>query len=62
MAAQHRWARSKGYAQIETRTRAANRAMIIANLKGGFCITGFEVDRTGHAIVTQRADLSSAAG
>jgi GNAT superfamily N-acetyltransferase len=62
MAAQHQWARSRGYAQIETRTLAENRAMIIANLKGGFRITGFEVDRAGHAVVTQRADLGSAAG
>jgi GNAT superfamily N-acetyltransferase len=62
MAAQHQWARSRGYAQIETRTRAVNRVMLIANLKGGFCITGFEVDRAGHAVVTQRVDLSSAAG
>jgi GNAT superfamily N-acetyltransferase len=57
MAAQHRWAKEKGYEQIETRTRAVNNAMIIANLKGGFRITGFEVDRAGHAVVTQRAEL-----
>lgn len=60
MAAQHEWARSRGYAQIETRTRAVNNAMIISNLKGGFRITGFEVDRGGHAVVTQRAELVGA--
>jgi predicted GNAT superfamily acetyltransferase len=38
MAAQQRWARSKGHAQIETPTRAANRTMTITNLKGRFCV------------------------
>jgi GNAT superfamily N-acetyltransferase len=57
MSVQHEWAVSRGYTQIETRTRAANHVMIIANLKGGFRITGFEVDRGGHPVVIQRAAL-----
>lgn len=60
MTAQHAWARSRGYAQIETRTRAENRAMIIANLKGGFRIVGCEVDRAGYLVVTQRVELAPA--
>jgi GNAT superfamily N-acetyltransferase len=59
MTVQHEWAVSRGYTQIETRTRATNQVMIIANLKGGFRITGFEVDRAGHAVVIQRADLDT---
>jgi GNAT superfamily N-acetyltransferase len=56
MAIQHTWARSKGYAEIETRTRAENRVMIIANLKGGFRITGFEI-HAGYPVVIQHVDL-----
>ena len=57
MRAQHDWARAQGYASIETRTRANNNPMIILNLQSGFRIVGFEVDRTGTPIVTQRLSL-----
>lgn len=58
MSVQHQWAVSRGYTEIETRTRAANHVMIIANLRGGFRIAGFEVDRAGHPVVIQRAKLA----
>ena len=57
MKAQHDWARAQGYASVETRTRASNNPMIILNLKSGFRIVGFEVDRNGTPIVTQRLSL-----
>jgi GNAT superfamily N-acetyltransferase len=56
---QHGWAVAAGYASVETRTRAANSAMIVLNLHAGFTITGFEVDRAGIAVVTQRKGLSA---
>ncbi len=57
MRAQHAWARAHHYTHIETRTRAANNAMIIRNLKSGFSITGHEIDSAGCAIVIQRIAL-----
>lgn len=54
---QHDWARSQGYEFIETRTRAANNAMLVINLGAGFRICGFETDRDGHEVVTQRLEL-----
>lgn len=59
MERQHSWAAAAGYASVETRTRAANAAMIVLNLRAGFTIAGFEVDRNGIAIVTQRKSLSA---
>ncbi|MGY6531266.1 GNAT family N-acetyltransferase [Glycocaulis sp.] len=55
---QHAWAARTGYHQVETRTRAENAAMIVLNLKSGFVITGFETDRHGIGVVTQRKRLS----
>lgn len=57
MAAQHGWARGQGYRAVETRTRTANNAMIIVNLKAGFRIVAFEIDRAGIPVVTQRLNL-----
>jgi predicted GNAT superfamily acetyltransferase len=57
MTRQHDWAAAEGYRHVETRTRAANQAMIILNLRSGFEITGFEVDAGGHGVVTQRKAL-----
>lgn len=57
MQRQHDWARDRGYAAVETRTRTVNNAMIILNLQSGFQIVGYEVDESGHGIVTQRATL-----
>lgn len=54
---QHAWAHSCGYSQIETRTRTENAAMIILNLKSGFVIKGFETDRNGSGVITQRKIL-----
>lgn len=54
MVRQHDWAAASGYTSIETRTRASNTAMIVLNLRAGFTIAGFEVDRSGIAVVTQR--------
>ncbi|GGG97593.1 MAG TPA: GNAT family N-acetyltransferase [Oceanicaulis sp.] len=58
MVRQHDWAARAGYRQVETRTRAANTAMIVLNLKSGFVITGFETDRHGTGVVTQRKMLA----
>lgn len=58
MARQHGWAAAAGYSHVETRTRAENTAMIVLNLKSGFVITGFETDRHGTGIVTQRKMLA----
>ncbi|MFC3712387.1 GNAT family N-acetyltransferase [Sphingoaurantiacus capsulatus] len=58
MAAQHDWARTQGYAAVETRTRASNNAMIVLNLQSGFHVAGFEVDSAGRPVVTQRRALS----
>ncbi|MCC5980614.1 MAG: GNAT family N-acetyltransferase, partial [Oceanicaulis sp.] len=57
MGRQHGWAARAGYRQVETRTRAENAAMIVLNLKSGFVITGFETDRNGIGVVTQRKRL-----
>lgn len=57
MAAQHAWARSKGYAHVETRTRVSNNPMIILNLQSGFLIAGFQLDKAGIPVVIQRAAL-----
>jgi predicted GNAT superfamily acetyltransferase len=54
---QHAWAKAEGYVEIETRTRAANVAMIILNLKSGFRVRGFEIDAQGREIVIQRKPL-----
>ena len=51
---QHEWAKMQGYRCIETRTRAANRAMMILNLAAGFEVCGFESDSGGHPVVIQR--------
>lgn len=60
MRAQHDWARARGYTHVETRTRTSNSPMIIPNLRSGFEIVGFEVDRNGTSIVTQRLSLAGA--
>lgn len=57
MRRQHEWVKAQGFAEIETRTRAANNAMLIVNLRSGFRICGFEVDAAGRQIVTQRKAL-----
>lgn len=54
---QHDHARVRGYAHVETRTRAPNNAMIQVNLRHGFQICGFEVDARGIAMVLQRKAL-----
>ena len=58
MRRQHEWARSQGYTEIETQTRAANNAMIILNLKSGFRVRGFGLDTMGREIVIQRKQLA----
>jgi GNAT superfamily N-acetyltransferase len=57
MQRQHDWARERGYAYVETKTRTVNNAMIILNLKSGFHIVAYEDDGTGRPTVTQRAEL-----
>jgi GNAT superfamily N-acetyltransferase len=61
MRRQHEWARSEGYTEIETQTRAVNNAMIILNLKSGFRVRGFGLDSMGREIVIQRKRLSEPA-
>jgi GNAT superfamily N-acetyltransferase len=58
MLEQHGWAARQGYKNIETRTRASNAAMIVLNLKAGFTIAGYENDRSGIGVVTQRKALA----
>lgn len=58
MARQHDWAAAAGYTHVETRTRAQNTAMITLNLKSGFIMVGFETDRHGIGVVTQRKSLA----
>jgi GNAT superfamily N-acetyltransferase len=58
MQLQHEWARERGYAFVETRTRTANNAMIILNLQSGFHIVGFDRSSDGQPTVTQRATLN----
>jgi predicted GNAT superfamily acetyltransferase len=57
MRLQHAQAKSRGFTTVETRTRVANNAMLILNLKSGFQIHGFEVDPSGHKVVIQRKAL-----
>ena len=57
MQLQHDWARERGYAFVETRTRTANNAMIILNLQSGFQIVGYDENSAGQPTVTQRAAL-----
>ncbi len=54
---QHDEAARNGFTHVETRTRAANNAMIIVNLRQGFHVAGFEVDGSGHPVVIQRKAL-----
>ncbi len=54
---QHGEAAAKGFAHVETRTRAGNNAMIIVNLRQGFHVVGFEVDGAGRSLVIQRKAL-----
>ena len=54
---QHDTLATRGYRFVETRTRAANAAMLIVNLRAGFMITGYETDAKGFAVVTQRKPL-----
>jgi GNAT superfamily N-acetyltransferase len=58
MQRQHAWARERGYAFVETRTRTYNNAMIILNLQSGFQIVGYEDNGTGQPTVTLRAALN----
>jgi GNAT superfamily N-acetyltransferase len=57
MVRQHEAAAAEGYTHIETRTRAANNAMLILNLRHGFHVCGYEVDARGIPVVTQRKAL-----
>lgn len=57
MQAQHEHVRTLGYRYVTTRTRAANRPMIVLNLKFGFEIVGFEINHAGFAVVSQRKYL-----
>jgi predicted GNAT superfamily acetyltransferase len=57
MRLQHDWAKRQGFATVETRTRSANGAMLILNLRSGFLIRGFEVDASGNEVVIQRKAL-----
>lgn len=54
---QHAHAAALGYRFVETRTRAANNAMILLNLRHGFHVAGFEIDAHGNPVVTQRKAL-----
>jgi GNAT superfamily N-acetyltransferase len=62
MQRQHDWARERGYAFVETRTRTVNNAMIILNLQSGFRIVGYDESSDGQPTVTQRAALHPTAG
>jgi len=57
MVRQHEAALAAGYTHVETRTRAVNNAMVMANLKHGFHVCGFEHDARGNAVVTLRKTL-----
>lgn len=59
MQAQHDWAAAKGFAEVETRTRASNNGMIIVNLKAGFQIAGVEAGDAGHMMVILRKILKN---
>ncbi|WP_447724112.1 N-acetyltransferase family protein [Sphingomonas koreensis] len=56
---QHDTLAASGYRFVETRTRAANAAMLIVNLRAGFVITGYETDTKGIPVVTQRKMLGA---
>jgi GNAT superfamily N-acetyltransferase len=58
MRLQHQDAAAQGYRFAETRTRAANNAMIVLNLRHGFHVAGFESDACGIPVVIQRKTLS----
>lgn len=58
-ALQHDTLAARGYRHVETRTRAANAAMLIVNLRAGFRITGYETDANGIPVVTQRKELGA---
>ena len=57
MQLQHAHAAASGYRSVETRTRAANNAMIVLNLRHGFHVAGFENDSSGIPVVIQRKTL-----
>ena len=57
MQLQHADAAGSRYRFVETRTRAANNAMIVLNLRHGFQIAGFEIDARGIPVVIQRKAL-----
>ena len=57
MVRQHEAAAGEGYAHVETRTRAANNAMLILNLRHGFQVCGHEIDARGIPVVTLRRAL-----
>lgn len=59
MQSQHDWASANGYAEVETRTRASNNAMIVVNLKTGFQIAGIEAGDAGHLMVILRKTLKN---
>ena len=58
MVRQHDAAVAEGYTHIETRTRAANNAMLMLNLRHGFHVAGYETDARGIAVVTLRKLLA----
>lgn len=58
MVRQHEAALAEGYTHVETRTRAANNAMLIANLRHGFHVCGYEIDARGIPVVTLRKALA----
>jgi ribosomal protein S18 acetylase RimI-like enzyme len=57
MKRQHADLADAGYRFVATRTRAANNAMLILNLKQGFQIAGYEIDQDQKAVVWQRKAL-----
>jgi GNAT superfamily N-acetyltransferase len=57
MKRQHADLSASGYRFVETRTRSANNAMIIANLKHGFHVVGFDIDPKELMVVWQRKSL-----
>lgn len=57
MLRQHEAAAAMGYARVETRTRAANNAMLMLNLRHGFHVCGYELDAREIPVVTLRKTL-----
>ncbi|MBO9711987.1 GNAT family N-acetyltransferase [Sphingomonas sp.] len=57
MKRQHAGALAQGFRFVETRTRSANNAMLILNLRHGFRVVGHEIDARGIPVVTLRKDL-----